>query len=85
MQPLSRYDRDAVSDPSRTLSVSEGTIPPTPSGVVAELTALSRGDGLSLGAAACSTGRLAAFLLGVEVVGLRLVPRSIRAVQRGEA
>ena len=50
--------------------------------LMAMLTALSRGDGLSLGAAARSTGRLAAFLLGVEVVGLLLVPRAIRAVQR---
>ncbi|MDO9020353.1 MAG: cation:proton antiporter [Deltaproteobacteria bacterium] len=50
--------------------------------LMAMLTAVSRGDGLSLGAAASSTGRLAAFLLGVEVVGLLLVPRAIRAVLR---
>jgi CPA2 family monovalent cation:H+ antiporter-2 len=52
--------------------------------LLALLTAVARGDGLSLGAAARSTGRLAGFLVGVEVVGLLVVPRLVRAVQRLE-
>ena len=43
-RPLPRYDRDAVSDPSRTLSVSEGKIPPTLSGVIQKAASDSSGN-----------------------------------------
>ncbi|MDB4932905.1 MAG: Regulator of conductance [Myxococcaceae bacterium] len=52
--------------------------------LLALLTAVARGDGLSLGAAARSSGRLVGFLVGVELVGLLVVPRVVRAVQRLE-
>ena len=50
--------------------------------LMAMLTAVARGNGLSLAAAARSTGRLAGFLVGVVVLGLLVVPRTIREVQR---
>ena len=50
--------------------------------LMAVLTAISTGGDLSAGTVARSTGRLAAFLLGLVVVGLLLVPRFIRMVSR---
>ena len=46
------------------------------------LTALSSGDGLSAGTLAKSSGRLAAFLVGLIVVGMLIVPRAIRSINR---
>ncbi len=50
--------------------------------LMAILTAISSGSGLSAGALAVTTGRLAAFLVGLVVVGLLVVPRAVRAVVR---
>ncbi len=50
--------------------------------LMAMLTVVASGHGLSLGAAARSSGRLAGFLVAVVVIGLLVVPRAIRAVQR---
>lgn len=50
--------------------------------LMAILTALSSGEGLSFGTVAESGGRLAAFLAGLLVLGLLLVPRVIRLVSR---
>jgi CPA2 family monovalent cation:H+ antiporter-2 len=50
--------------------------------LMAALTAVSSGDGLSAGTLARSSARLAAFLAGLVVVGLLVVPRAIRAVNR---
>jgi monovalent cation:H+ antiporter-2, CPA2 family len=50
--------------------------------LMAVLTALSSGDGLSLATVARSGGRLAAFLAGLVVVGMLVVPRMIRAISR---
>lgn len=46
------------------------------------LTAISTGGGLSAGALALTTGRLIAFLVGLVVVGLLVIPRAVRAVVR---
>jgi CPA2 family monovalent cation:H+ antiporter-2 len=48
--------------------------------LLAVLTAVGTGSGLSAGAIALTTGRLAAFLVGLVVVGLITVPRAMRAV-----
>ncbi|MCC6998522.1 MAG: cation:proton antiporter, partial [Deltaproteobacteria bacterium] len=48
--------------------------------LVAILTAVSTGGGLSPAALAETIGRLAAFLIGVVVVGLLTVPRVVRAI-----
>jgi CPA2 family monovalent cation:H+ antiporter-2 len=48
--------------------------------LLAVLTAIGTGSGLSAGAIALTTGRLAAFLIGLVVVGLFTVPRAMRAV-----
>lgn len=50
--------------------------------MLAILTALATGAGLSAGSLAQSSGRLAAFLLGLIVIGLLVVPRAMRAVTR---
>jgi CPA2 family monovalent cation:H+ antiporter-2 len=50
--------------------------------LMAMLTAISAGGDLSAATVARSTGRLTAFLLGLVVVGLLLVPRFIRMVSR---
>src|SRR5215831_3667499 len=50
--------------------------------LMALLTALSSGDGMSIGVLAQSSGRLAAFLVGLVVVGMLVVPRAIRYIQR---
>jgi K+:H+ antiporter len=50
--------------------------------LMALLTALATGSGLSAGPLALSVGRLVAFLVGLIVVGLLLVPRAMRAVAR---
>lgn len=50
--------------------------------LMAVLTAVSSGDGVSGGTVARSAGRLAAFLAGVLVVGLIFVPRLVRAINR---
>jgi CPA2 family monovalent cation:H+ antiporter-2 len=49
---------------------------------MAVLTALSSGDGLSAGTLARSSGRLAAFLIGLIVVGMLIVPRAVRSINR---
>jgi CPA2 family monovalent cation:H+ antiporter-2 len=49
---------------------------------MAALTALASGAGLSAKALALTIGRLVAFLVGLSVVGLLVVPRSARAVVR---
>jgi CPA2 family monovalent cation:H+ antiporter-2 len=48
--------------------------------LMATLTALSSGSGLSAGALAMTTGRLVAFLVGLVVIGLLVIPRAVRAV-----
>ncbi|MDP1825705.1 MAG: cation:proton antiporter [Archangium sp.] len=50
--------------------------------LMALLTALSTGSGLSAGALALTVGRLGAFLVGLVVVGLLIIPRAIRAIIR---
>ncbi|MDC0713678.1 cation:proton antiporter [Stigmatella sp. ncwal1] len=50
--------------------------------LMATLTAISTGTGLSAGQLALTTGRLVAFLVGLVVVGLLVVPRAMRAVVR---
>ncbi|MFP2927986.1 cation:proton antiporter [Pyxidicoccus sp. 3LG] len=50
--------------------------------LMATLTAISTGTGLSLGELSLTTGRLVAFLVGLVVVGLFIIPRAVRAVVR---
>ena len=50
--------------------------------LMAVLTALSSGNGLSATTIANSSGRLAAFLVGLVVAGLLIIPRLVRAVIR---
>lgn len=50
--------------------------------LMALLTALSSGDGVSAGTFAKSSGRLAAFLVGLVAVGMLIVPRLVRAINR---
>ncbi len=50
--------------------------------LMAILTALSSGGGLSATTVATSAARLLAFLVGLIVLGLLLVPRAIRAISR---
>jgi monovalent cation:H+ antiporter-2, CPA2 family len=52
--------------------------------LMAGLTAFSTGSGLSAGELAWTTGRLAAFLLGLIAIGLLVVPRAIRSIVRLE-
>jgi CPA2 family monovalent cation:H+ antiporter-2 len=48
--------------------------------LMATLTAISTGSGLSAAELALTTGRLVAFLVGLVVVGLLIIPRVVRAV-----
>ena len=50
--------------------------------LMATLTAVSSGTGLSLGELSLTTGRLVAFLVGLVTVGLFIIPRAVRAVVR---
>jgi CPA2 family monovalent cation:H+ antiporter-2 len=50
--------------------------------LMAILTAVASGAGLSPGALAATVGRLTAFLAGLVVVGLLVVPRTMRAIVR---
>src|SRR5437867_5856687 len=50
--------------------------------LMAILTAITSGSGLSAGPLAATIGRLAAFLVGLVAVGMVLVPRAVRAVNR---
>jgi CPA2 family monovalent cation:H+ antiporter-2 len=50
--------------------------------LIAVLTAIARGSKLSAGSLALTVGRLAAFLIGLLVVGVLTVPRAIRAIVR---
>lgn len=50
--------------------------------LMAALTAVSSGAGLTAGALALTTGRLVAFLVALVVLGLLVVPRAVRAVVR---
>ncbi len=50
--------------------------------LMAILTAIASGSGLSAGPLAATIGRLAAFLVGLVAVGMLLVPRAVRAVNR---
>jgi CPA2 family monovalent cation:H+ antiporter-2 len=50
--------------------------------LMAALTALSTGSGLSAGSLALTTGRLVAFLVGLVVVGLLIIPRAMRMIIR---
>jgi CPA2 family monovalent cation:H+ antiporter-2 len=50
--------------------------------LMAMLTAISTGSGLSAGGLALTIGKLAAFLVGLVAVGLLVVPRAMRAVVR---
>lgn len=50
--------------------------------LMAILTALATGDGVSAGTLAKSSGRLAAFLVGLVAVGMLVVPRMVRAINR---
>jgi len=50
--------------------------------LIALLTAVASGSGLSAGPLAVTTGRLVAFLVGLVGLGLLLVPRAMRAVTR---
>src|SRR5688572_26963791 len=48
--------------------------------LMATLTAVSKGSGLSAAALFATTGRLLAFLVALLVVGMLIVPRTVRAV-----
>ena len=50
--------------------------------LMATLTAVSTGSGLSAGALATTTGRLVAFLVVLVAVGVLVVPRAVRAIVR---
>src|SRR5262245_13303244 len=50
--------------------------------LMAILTALSSGEGMTVATLAESSGRLAAFLVGLVVVGMLVVPRAIRFIHR---
>src|SRR2546425_3978422 len=50
--------------------------------LMAILTAIASGSGLTAGPLAATIGRLAAFLVGLVAVGMLLVPRAVRAVNR---
>jgi CPA2 family monovalent cation:H+ antiporter-2 len=50
--------------------------------LMAILTAVSSGDGMSAATLARSSGRLAAFLIGLLAIGLLIVPRAVRAASR---
>lgn len=50
--------------------------------LMATLTAVSSGTGLSAGALAVTVGKLAAFLVGLIAIGLLVVPRAVRAIVR---
>ncbi|MFP2909458.1 cation:proton antiporter [Pyxidicoccus sp. 3LFB2] len=50
--------------------------------LMATLTAISSGTGLSLGELSLTTGRLVAFLVGLVAVGLFIIPRAVRYVVR---
>ncbi|ATB31353.1 cation:proton antiporter [Melittangium boletus] len=50
--------------------------------LMATLTAVSTGSGLSAGQLTLTIGRLALFLVGLVVVGLFVIPRTVRAVHR---
>jgi monovalent cation:H+ antiporter-2, CPA2 family len=50
--------------------------------LIAVLTAIATGNRLSAGSLAATVGRLAAFLVGLLVVGLLTVPRAVRAIVR---
>jgi CPA2 family monovalent cation:H+ antiporter-2 len=50
--------------------------------LMATLTAIASGAGLSATDMAITVGKLAAFLLGLVVIGLILVPRAVRAINR---
>ncbi|WP_164017624.1 cation:proton antiporter [Pyxidicoccus trucidator] len=50
--------------------------------LMATLTAISTGTGLSLGELSLTTGRLIAFLVGLVAVGLFIIPRAVRYVVR---
>jgi CPA2 family monovalent cation:H+ antiporter-2 len=52
--------------------------------LMATLTALSTPSGLSPGALALAVGRLVAFLVGLIAIGLLVVPRAVRALNRLE-
>jgi len=50
--------------------------------LMAILTAIASGSGLSAGPLAATIGRLAAFLVGLVAAGMLLVPRVVRAINR---
>jgi len=50
--------------------------------LMAVLTAIATGSGLSAGALAFTTGKLVAFLVGLVAIGILIVPRSMRAIVR---
>jgi CPA2 family monovalent cation:H+ antiporter-2 len=50
--------------------------------LMAVLTTVASGQGMSAGTVARSTGQLVAFLVGLVAVGMLVVPRAIRAIQR---
>ena len=50
--------------------------------LMASLTAIATGSGLTAGPLAMTVGRLVAFLVGLVAVGLFLVPRAVRLVNR---
>lgn len=50
--------------------------------LMATLTAIASGSGLSASEMAVTTGKLALFLVGLVAVGLLVVPRSVRAINR---
>ncbi len=50
--------------------------------LITVLTAVATGSGLSAGALAATTGKLAAFLIGLVVVGLFIIPRLVRFILR---
>ena len=77
------FNENAVKGPLRTLVVGVLVVEDLIAIVLmATLTAVASGRELSSAALAMMTGRLVAFLVGLVVVGLFVVPRAIRAVLR---
>ena len=77
------FDEQNVRKPLRELVVSVLIVEDLVAILLmATLTAIATGTGLSAATMVVTTGKLAAFLVGLVTVGLLLVPRAVRAVNR---
>ncbi len=77
------FDEQNVRKPLRELVVSVLIVEDLVAILLmATLTAIASGTGLSAATMVVTTGKLAAFLVGLVAVGLLLVPRAVRAINR---